>query len=58
MVIAVVTLQGFVLGKLDLLTVLRETQICKCDRFFPKGKFYRLGLENRKKTKECPVDFA
>lgn len=37
-IVAVVTLQGFVLGKLDLLTCSfrRETKICKCDRFFPK----------------------
>ena len=38
-----------------------ETQICQCDRFYPKlitsGKLYRLALENRKRTKECPVDF-
>ena len=53
--IAVVTLQTFYLGSLDLLT-----SFFKCDRFFPRqltsGKFYRLGLEYVSRTLEFPFD--
>ena len=57
--IAVVTLQDFVLGKLDLLTVsLGKLKFASVTDFslITSGKFYRLGLENCKRTKESPVD--
>ena len=61
--IAVVTLQDFVLGKLDFLTVsLGKLKFAIVTDFslskLPGESFIVWSLhENHKRTKECPVDF-